>query len=159
MKLLFCSALLCCSAKAAWVQHPAVRFSGGATVPRAAVAATATEADPSAVKEEKYEFEAEVSKVMDIIINSLYSDKVRPPYPDRPWCASRQNGAGVHTSLPPSPLLPSRLLPTTRFRHHRRHRVQRTCRVPDRLHHLRPRVCVAGHLPSRADLERRGRVR
>ena len=73
------SALLCCSAKAAWVQHPAVRFSGGATVPRAAVAATATEADPSAVKEEKYEFEAEVSKVMDIIINSLYSDKVRPP--------------------------------------------------------------------------------
>ena len=79
MKLLFCSALLCCSAKAAWVQHPAVRFSGGATVPRAAVAATATEADPSAVKEEKYEFEAEVSKVMDIIINSLYSDKVRPP--------------------------------------------------------------------------------
>jgi hypothetical protein len=79
MKLLFCSALLCCSAKAAWVQHPAVRFSGGATVPRAAVAATATEAEPSAVKEEKYEFEAEVSKVMDIIINSLYSDKVRPP--------------------------------------------------------------------------------
>ena len=79
MKLLLCSALLCCSAEAAWVHNPAVRFSGGATVPRAAVVATATEADPAAVVEEKYEFEAEVSKVMDIIINSLYSDKVRPP--------------------------------------------------------------------------------
>ena len=47
MKLLLCSALLCCSAEAAWVQNPAVRFSGGATVPRAAVVATATEADCS----------------------------------------------------------------------------------------------------------------
>jgi hypothetical protein len=79
MKLFFVCCALLCSAEAAWVQNPAVRFSGGATVPRAAVAATATEADPAAVVEEKYEFEAEVSKVMDIIINSLYSDKVRPP--------------------------------------------------------------------------------
>ena len=85
-------ALLFCSADAAWVQNPAVRFSGGATVPRRAcdVAATATETEPAAVVEEKYEFEAEVSKVMDIIINSLYSDKVRPTRPtDRSWRASR----------------------------------------------------------------------
>ena len=76
-------ALLLCSANAAWVHNPAVRFSGGATVPRRAcdVAATATETEPAAPVEEKYEFEAEVSKVMDIIINSLYSDKVRPDPP------------------------------------------------------------------------------
>jgi len=38
----------------------------------AAAATDATEADP---KKESYEFQAEVGRVMDLIINSLYSDK------------------------------------------------------------------------------------
>ena len=37
--------------------------------------ATAAEASTAEPKKEKYEFQAEVGRVMDLIINSLYSDK------------------------------------------------------------------------------------
>ena len=79
MQLTMQLALLISSASAAWMQPPAVhRVAAPATSRQACTfmqAATEVEADASAG--EKYEFEAEVTKVMDIIINSLYSDKVR----------------------------------------------------------------------------------
>jgi heat shock protein beta len=77
MQLTVQLALLVSSASAAWMQPPAVhRVAAPATSRQACTfmqAATEVEADASAG--ENYEFEAEVTKVMDIIINSLYSDK------------------------------------------------------------------------------------
>ena len=72
--------LLACSASASWVQPPTARIAR-AVAPRRACHAVASDAvvEAEAPAGEKFEFEAEVTKVMDIIINSLYSDKVRPP--------------------------------------------------------------------------------
>ena len=79
MRLLLVSVGLLATTQAAWMQPPAVRGAMRTATTRRACAVTAdaatveeAPADPTA---EKFEFQAEVAKVMDIIINSLYSDK------------------------------------------------------------------------------------
>jgi len=79
MRLLLVTTGLLAATQAAWMQPPAVRGAMRAATTRRACAVTAeaatAEEAPAEPAAEKFEFQAEVAKVMDIIINSLYSDK------------------------------------------------------------------------------------